>query len=60
MGHMFCCACASRSKVLEAPCTSLDVMRFDILVFVLQQLKRREEDLVSSRHPVFVLYLCCS
>ena len=48
---MFCWA---RIKLVEAPCTSLDELMFDCIVCVMQRPKRRAEDLVSSRQPVFV------
>ena len=43
--------------MVEAPCTSLDELMFDYIVFVMQRPKRRAEHLVSSRHPVFVFML---
>jgi hypothetical protein len=60
--HFFFADCVYQGiKVVEAVSTSLDVLMFDYLASVMQQLKLREQHLVSSRYPVFVfvfLNLC--
>ena len=44
-------------EVAESSCTSLDELTLDCLAFVTQQLQQRQERLVVSRQPVFVLVL---
>ena len=44
-------------QVAEESCTSLDELTLDCLAFVTQQLQQRQERLLVSGQPVFLLVL---